>query len=317
MTPPIAIGIIFILAAIVITIGVRRIIRGDTMSDRLHVYAALPQETRPRLSGRDRTKLTRLRGRINAFFAGFTSEKLTYQLLSANWPITPVEYIISRIALTIIGLILGWLITDSPLGGIGLAILIYIIPGILLRFSTNRRRLNFSQQLVDVLVLITGGVKAGFSLLQALEMIVREMRPPASEEFQRVLREVSLGRPITQALDDLADRMDNRDLYLLVTAINIQHQIGGSLSTMLSSVTETIRERIRLFSEVRMLTAQQRMSSYILSLLPFILAGAFFLISPTYMKGLFEPGIICIPIGALVGIILGFFIIQRMARIEI
>ena len=170
---------------------------------------------------------------------------------------------------------------------------------------------------MDILVLITGGVKAGFSLLQALEMIVREMKPPASEEFQRVLRDVSFGRPVNQALTDLANRMENRDLGLLVTAINIQHQVGGNLNTMLEAVTETIRERIRLFSEVRMLTTQQRISSYILSLLPFIVAGIFFFISPTYMRGLFDRSIICIPIGALMGIVLGFFIIRRMARIDI
>ena len=86
---------------------------------------------------------------------------------------------------------------------------------------------------------------------------------------------------------------------------------------MLSSVTETIRERIRLFGEVRVLTTQQRMTSYVLSLLPFVIMGAFFLINPVYMRGLFDPSIICIPIGALIGIIAGFIIVRRMARIKI
>ena len=146
----------------------------------------------------------------------------------------------------------------------------------MLKISTNRRRQRFSRQLVDVLVLMTGSVRAGFSLLQAIEMIVREMAPPASEEFQRVLREVEIGRSVSQALGELALRMENKDLNLLVTAINIQYQVGGNMTTMLESVTETIRERIRLFGEVRVLTTQQRITSYILSLLPFFVAGIMF-----------------------------------------
>ena len=148
-------------------------------------------------------------------------------------------------------------------------------------------------------------------------MRVREMAPPACEEFQRVLREVGLGRSVSQALGDLALRMQNKDLNLLVTAINIQYQVGGNMTTMLESVTETIRERIRLFGEVRVLTTQQRITSYILSLLPFFVAGVMFLINPDYMMRLFDPSIRCIPIGALLGIILGFIIVSRLARIDI
>ena len=132
-----------------------------------------------------------------------------------------------------------------------------------------------------------------------------------------MLREVGLGRSASQALGELAHRMQNKDLNLLVTAINIQYQVGGNMTTMLESVTETIRERIRLFGEVRVLTTQQRITSYVLALLPFFVAGIMFLINPEYMKRLFDPSIRCIPIGALFGIILGFIVVQRIARIDI
>lgn len=301
-----------------IALVLRRLLAGgDGLRERLKVYAAIPDQTRQRKPLRSRGWLRRLRMRMNAAFAGFASQELTLQLMSANWPVTATEYMVQRVLVTALGFILGWLISGSPLGGVGLAILAYIIPGLMLKISTSRRRQRFSRQLVDVLVLMTGSVRAGFSLLQAMEMIVREMAPPASEEFQRVLREVGLGRSVSQALGELALRMQNKDLNLLVTAVNIQYQVGGNMTTMLESVTETIRERIRLFGEVRVITTQQRITSYVLSLLPFFVAGIMFLVNTDYMMGLFDPSIRCIPIGALLGIILGFIVVQRIARIDI
>jgi tight adherence protein B len=318
MPPQLAIGLIILLAAILIALGLWRILAGgESLGERLEVYAALPDQARQRKPQRSRGWVRRLRMRINAVFSRFASQKLTLQLTSAYWPVTATEYVVMRLVVTALGFILGWLISDSPLGGVGLGILAYVIPGLMLKISTNRRRQRFSRQLVDVLVLMTGSVRAGFSLLQAMEMIVREIAPPASEEFQRVLSEVGLGRSVSQALSDLALRMQNKDLNLLVTAINIQYQVGGNMTTMLESVTETIRERIRLFGEVRVLTTPQRITSYVLSLLPFFVAGIMFLINPEYMMRLFDPSIRCIPIGALLGIILGFIVVSRLARIDI
>jgi tight adherence protein B len=318
MPPQLAIGLIILLVAILIAIGVRRLlVGGDGLGERLKVYAALPDQTRKRKPQRGRGRVKRLRMRMNAIFSGFASQELTLQLMSANWPVSATEYVVIRLVATALGFILGWLISDSPLGGVGLGILAYVIPGLMLKISTNRRRQKFSRQLVDVLVLMTGSVRAGFSLLQAMELIVREMAPPASEEFERVLREVGLGRSVSQALGELALRLQNKDMNLLVTAINIQYQVGGNMTTMLESVTETIRERIRLFGEVRVITTQQRITSYVLSLLPFFVAGLMFLINPDYMVRLFDPSIRCIPIGALLGIILGFIIVQRMTKLDI
>lgn len=318
MPPQLAIGLIILLAAILIAIGLwRLLVGGGALGERLKFYAVLPVQTRQRKPQRGRGWVRRLRLRMNAIFSGFASQELTLQLMSAYWQVSATEYVIIRLVATALGFILGWLISGSPLGGVGLGILAYIIPGLMLKISTNRRRQRFSRQLVDVLVLMTGSVRAGFSLLQAMEMIVREIAPPASEEFERVLREVGLGRSVSQALGELALRMQNKDLNLLVTAINIQYQVGGNMTTMLESVTETIRERIRLFGEVRVLTTQQRITSYVLSLLPFFVAGAMFLVNPDYMVRLFDPSIRCIPIGALLGIILGFIIVRRMTRLDI
>ncbi|MFN2236592.1 MAG: type II secretion system F family protein [Anaerolineales bacterium] len=318
MSTQIAIGLIILLFTILFAMGMRRLVlSGDVIHERLQIYANVPQVARPRGTSRSRSWVRRLRISLNAAFSGFAPESLRLNLVSANWPITSIEYVVTRLTFTALGFLLGSLFSNSIPVGIGVALLTYIIPGIILNRSVHRRRLKFSNQLVDVLVLITGSVRAGFSLLQSLEVVGREIKPPASEEFNRVLYEISYGRSAADALSDLALRMDNVDLDLLVTAINIQNQVGGNLTTMLNSVTETIRERIRLFGEVRVLTTQQRMTSYVLSLLPFFVFGILLIISPEYMMRLFDRRIICIPIVALVGIVLGFFIVRRMARIDI
>jgi len=318
MNIQIAVGLLILAAFLLMILGARRIFGTDALVDeRLHIYATWEDRRQRQPTNRFEVFLRQARNWLNATLPFLFSDELVVQLVSANWPITAVEYTILRITLTLLAFVLGWAITGFVISGVGLAIIVYIIPGIVLRNRINKRRLDFERQLVDVLVLINGAVRAGFSLVQSLEVVVKEMKPPANEEFGRVLHEISLGRSIAQALGNLSVRMRNRDLDLLITAINIQYQVGGNLTVMLEAVTETIRERIRLFHEVRVLTTQQRYTSYILALLPFFVFGILFLMSPEYMMGLFDPRIIFIPVIAVIGIIAGFFIVRRMARVDI
>ena len=144
------------------------------------------------------------------------------------------------------------------------------------------------------------------------------MKPPVSEEFRRVRQEVGLGLSLGQALTNLHARMQNEDLYLVISAVNINSQVGGNLTTMLEAVTNTVRERSRLFSEIRALTSQQRFSGYILTLLPFIIVAILFIISPNYISKLFQPGaMMCIPIGALVFVLLGNIVIRMMSKMDV
>jgi tight adherence protein B len=312
------IGLAVILAVFVAFISlVVSLTSRDDVSERLETYAQIPEEATLGITDRQRARFMRLRLRMNAMLSVFTSEELNLRLLSANWPITETEYVLIRIVSTFAGLVLGWLIFRSPLVGLGFAIIAFLMPNILLQRSIHQRRSKFERQLVDVLVLVNGAVRAGYSFLQALDVVVQEMLPPASVEFKRVRREVSLGLPLNQALSNLHERMQNEDLYLVVTAVNINTQVGGNLTTMLEAVTETIRERVRLFSEVRALTSQQRYSSYLLTLLPFIVAAILFIINPDYISRIFQPGpILCIPIGALILVIIGNIIIRLISRID-
>lgn len=289
---------------------------GGSLDQRVQTYAAVPM---PVIRGdRRRSLFSRMRIRLNAILSGLNSEKLALQLMQANWRMTVSEFVLIRLSITLSAAALGWLLTGSALPGLGLAMIAYLAPGLVLRRKIGRRQIGFEKQIIDVLVLITGAVRAGFSLLQAIEVVVREMKPPASEEFRRVLRETGLGVALPKALRNLAARMENDDLDMVVTAIEIQYQVGGNLATMLSAVTNTIRERVRLFGEVRVLTTQQRYTGYLLSVLPFFIGAMLFIMNPNYMSRLFEPGpILCIPIGALTGIVLGHIVIRRIGRIDV
>jgi tight adherence protein B len=313
-----ALGLIVLLALGLAASGlVRTLGGGDGTYERLQIYGTIPEVAQQRDFDSGRLGLVRLRVRLNAMLSALGSEELNLQLLSANWPITVTEFVLLRFAITLTILLVGWLLFHSLISGAALAIITYLVPGILLNRSIHRRRLAFERQLVDVLVLINGAVRAGFSLLQAVEVVEKELKAPASEEFHRVLREVGLGLPLSEALSNLAARMHNADLDLMVTAINIQFKVGGNLATMLAAVTETLRDRIRLFSEVRVITTQQRYTSYLISLLPFFVGAILFLINPEYMGRLFEPNMLCFPAGAIVGIILGNIVIRRIAKIEV
>ena len=141
----------------------------------------------------------------------------------------------------------------------------------------------FNKQLPDTITLIANALRAGSSFLQAIELVVRESRPPISTEFGRVIREVNLGLPFDQALENMVRRVRSDDLELMATAISIQHQVGGNLAEILDSIAYTIRERVRIKGEIRTLTAQQRLSGYVVGFLPIGLAGFLFIAAPGFM----------------------------------
>jgi len=133
-----------------------------------------------------------------------------------------------------------------------------------------------------------------------------------------VVREMQLGRSLAQALDSMVRRLDSDDLVLIVTAIQIQYEVGGSLADILETVVETIRERIRIQREIRVLTAQQRFSGYVLIALPIGLAILLYIMNPDYEGRLFEPGpTLCIPIGAAIMMLIGYLIMRKIIQIEV
>ncbi|MFN2188243.1 MAG: type II secretion system F family protein [Candidatus Promineifilaceae bacterium] len=200
------------------------------------------------------------------------------------------------------------------------------IPRFYLSFSARRRIRAFEDQLSDTLNLWVNALRSGYSVLQAMEAIATELPPPVSVEFERVVQEVRLGIGVPQALYNMLRRVPSDDLDLVITAVNIQREVGGNLAEVLDTISFTIRERVRIKGEIRTLTAQGRLSGWIISLLPIGLALVLMLINPAYMGQLFanEPpflfGIPCgwIVVGAgLVMMVIGIVIIQRIVDIEV
>ena len=293
--------------------------QGAGFEERMQAYTEVQDIEDGSLTQRSRrSRLTQFRWRLNSILSGFASRELALALMTANWPITETEFTLIRFGGAGVSFITIWLLFGNIISGLVLAVLVFFTPNIFLQRSLTLRRIAFERQLVDTLILLTNSIRAGFSLLQAVDVIVSEMPSPASEEWARVRREVTLGLPLNQALTNLNERIRNDDLSMVITAININTQVGGNLVTMLESVTRTIRERVKIFSEVRVLTSQQRFNSYLLTLLPVGVGALMLLINPDYMSNVLEPGpYLCFPIGAIVSIILGNIVVRRLGRIEI
>ncbi len=255
---------------------------------------------------------------INSTLSSLASNKLKIKLSSAYWAITDTEYILIRIGATVLSLVLGWLLFGNILAGLFLCVIAIMVPPILLDRATTQRQRKFQDQLLDVLILVKGAVQAGYSLMQALDLAVNEIPAPASEEFGRVLHEIRLGITMEDALLNLAERMESDDLQIVVTAIIINTQVGGNLSTVLESTIVTIRVRMQLFSEIRSLTSYSRYVGNFLSLMPFLTGVVIFVLSPGYFDTV-KTSIITqlILLVALFGVIIGNIWIRSIVKIKV
>ncbi len=239
-------------------------------------------------------------------------------LARANLKLTVSEYIMIHAILVLIFGGVTFALTTSPLGTLLVASLGLFLPRLYVSLRQNSRLNAFNSQLADTASLMANSLRSGYSLLQSMEMVAREGPSPTSEEFQRVVREVGLGLTPEQALANLVRRINSDDLDLMVTAINVQHEVGGNLALILDSISHTIRERVRIKGEIRTLTAQVSCSGNIVSILPIGLTLVLFLINPSYISLLFQPGwALCLPIAAAAGIIAGWFAMRKITQIEV
>ncbi len=213
----------------------------------------------------------------------------------------------------------------SPIALLLGALIGFMLPRMWLGRRKSGRLNAFNKQLPDTITLIANALRAGSSFLQAIELVVRESRPPISTEFGRVIREVNLGLPFETALENMVRRVKSDDLELMATAISIQHQVGGNLAEILDSIAFTIRERVRIKGEIRTLTAQQRMSGYVVGFLPIALAGFIFIVAPKFFDPMFAnpPGILGLPAGMIIlgigafAMFVGFMLIRKIVDIEV
>jgi tight adherence protein B len=255
-------------------------------------------------------------------------EKSTYggriaeQLARADLKLKPAEYISLMVIFGFGVGFVAWFFGGQNiivgLLGVGVGML---IPRMYVKQQQSKRLIKFSEQLPDMLGLMVNGLRAGFSVMQAMEAVSNELPPPISDEFKRVVQEIQIGLTMDRSLDNLYRRIPSEDLDLTITAMNVQREVGGNLAEILDTISYTIRERVRIKGEIRVLTSQVVYSSRFLSSMPVLIAVALWFMNRPYMMMFFDPdsrmiGIPVLIFGALM-IIGGYFIMGKIAAIEV
>lgn len=243
------------------------------------------------------------------------------RLARADLKLRPAEYLgvigASILICTILGIILGRSVVFGILAGIFGAFL----PGMYVGRAEKSRLKKFDNQLGDMLNLVVNGLRAGFSTLQAMEAVSRELPAPICDEFRRVVQEMQLGLSMDDALDHLLRRIKSADLDLVVTAVNVQREVGGNLAEILDVISFTIRERVRIKGEIASLTAQGRATAWVISLLPIVLVLLLYLVNRPYIMQFFNPETrnCGIPLILLAGTMIGtgFYLTQKIVTIDI
>lgn len=267
-----------------------------------------------------------LRSRLHEIFAekarrtdtGLGRKKLDLMMVRAGLPLLGSEFLAISAGGALLVFVIFALATRNPVTGL-LALLLFLAADfVFVQRRITKRLDNFQRQLADCLSLVANSLRAGFSFLQTMEIISREMEPPMSTEFERVMRDTTLGKSLDDALHDMDDRVGSADFSLVVTAVLIQQQVGGNLATILDTIRQTISERIRIRREVNTLTAQGNMSGIVLACIPVALGLFFYVSSPEYLEPLLTTDIGRIAIiGAVFLVIVGFAIIRKIVDIKV
>ncbi len=296
------------------------------VEDRLGRYLEDEADIRDAVAA-DKEKASPLTDWINRRVEGSQrGDRIAKKLAQADIKLKPGEYIAVRIIAAFGAGVVSYILFGR---GTSLGVVIAIVGGFIGSFLPNmyvngqqkKRLRNFNDQLPDMLNLMVNGLRAGYSTMQAMEAVSKELPSPISDEFRRVVQEMQLGVPMERALDNLLRRVPSEDLDLVITAINVQREVGGNLAEVLDTISFTIRERIRIKGEIRVLTSQVVYSGRMLSILPIALAGFLWMINRPYMMNLFKPGNRACGIGmlscGLLMIISGYFIMNKIADIEV
>lgn len=216
-------------------------------------------------------------------------ENLSRDLARADLKLKPGEFIAITIILAAGLGAIGYFIAGGVLGALVSAVIGVFLPRIYIKSQQSRRLIRFNEQLGDMLNLMVNGLRAGYSTMQAMEAVSKELPAPICDEFRRVVQEMQLGVSMQEALDNLLRRIPSEDLDLVVTAINVQREVGGNLAEILDTISYTIRERVRIKGEIRVLTTQVMYSGRFLSMMPLIVMAILYFLNRPYMMEFFKP----------------------------
>lgn len=243
---------------------------------------------------------------------------LLVELARADLKLTPGEWMAFTVLCVLGSILLAWIIFRVWLLAILFGIVGFFIPRFYLRWRQRRRIDAFNRNLASAIAQLANALRAGYSLLQSMDNLAREMPPPISTEFERVVREMALGLTLEQALNNLLERVPSDDLDMMITAINIQAEVGGNLAEILDILAYTIRERVRIQGEIRVLTAQQMLAGYVLTLMPIFLGLVLFAMNREYMSVMYTTTCGWIMLGTAAFLIIsGFLAIRKIVQIDV
>lgn len=245
------------------------------------------------------------------------SKEFADYLVMSGIKLNATEFVYVWAGATLVPLFLILILGGNVITAIGIAILGFVAPPFWVQKERKKRQQEFNKQLGESLVIMNNCIKAGFSFQQAMESIAGDMSPPISTEFTKTIREMRYGVSQKDALSHMVERVKNKDLDLLVSAILTSAQVGGNLSDILEIIAGTIRDRIRIKQEVRVLTAQGRVSGIVIGLLPVFILLAVMVLNPEYFALLVttKTGKIMLA-GSVVMEAIGFSIINKIVDIE-
>ena len=318
-----AVTIALFVYGLVVAFGRRRAI----LAERLETYATIEEEAAAATDA-EMGQMTSLQRIMHVVLGRGYMQKLEEDLAQADIPMRPSEYFLSRLVLAALGLLFGFYGMGYLHSGLFFAVIGFFAPAVVVKVHQSRRRNKFVTQLADALMLLTNSLRSGYGFLKGLELIAKEMSDPIAKELNRMLREVNLGATVEQAMLNLGKRINSQDLDIVISAYLIQKDVGGNLTEIMEKVAETIRERLRIQGDIRVLTAQGRLSGLIVGLLPTALFLFFLFRTPDYFKPMIEPpliplGGVQVPVGVLMLLgalfwqILGGYVIYRIINIRV
>ncbi|MCX6036915.1 MAG: type II secretion system F family protein [Chloroflexi bacterium] len=308
-----------VIALVLLVVGIVVSATGDktSMDDRLNKYLEEDKKTDTKESKGVLTDWVNKRVEKSSF-----GDRISRELARADLKFKPGEYIALYVIAIMGGALIAFLLGGRLLlsafigGGIGA-----LLPRMYVKSQQSKRLTRFNDQLPDMLNLTVNGLRAGFSTLQAMEAVSKELPAPICDEFRRVVQEMQLGIPMEKALANLLRRIPSQDLDFLVTAINVQREVGGNLAEIMDVISYTIRERVRIKGDIRALTAQATYSGKALALMPIILLCILWFLNRSYVMEFFnKDNILCggIALGSAgVLITVGYFVMTRIANIEV
>lgn len=295
---------------------------GAGYEDRLTQFAGRRAEAQQQRSAKEQLQ------QIDKVVArGKRGSETARDLARADLKLTVTEFYGIKLLAAAVGAIAGMIIGRASweaqlLSAIVGFVLFSFLPNMYVGYAAKSRVTKFNAQLGDSINMMANSLRSGYSLLQSMELVSREAPEPTAAEYRRVVQEVGLGLRTEEALDNLLKRVPSDDLDLLITAVKIQMESGGNLAQILDTIGHTIRERIRIKGEIAVLTAQGRISAWVITGLPVGLAIFISVVNPNYMAPMFTFGMppdawCCLPVAGMTMIVIGFFAIMKIVDIEV